>query len=53
MKRVIFAYDIYEDTLKYNSFYTTDSKFALFKYYELEKTREDEPGETDITWGDR
>jgi hypothetical protein len=24
----------------------TDSKFELFKYYELEQIREDEPGET-------
>jgi hypothetical protein len=46
MKRVIFANDIYEVRLKHNLFYMTDSKFELFKYYELEQIREDEPGKT-------
>jgi len=46
MKTVIFVYDIYEVRLKYNLLYMTDSKFELFKYYELEQITEDEPGET-------
>jgi hypothetical protein len=45
-KRAIFVYDIYEVRLKYYLFYMTDSKFELFKYYELEQIREDGPGET-------
>jgi hypothetical protein len=46
MKKVIFVYDIYEVGLKYNLFYVKDSKFELFKYFELERIREDEPGKT-------